>query len=43
MATTPNQARTLLLTFFGPFPGVPVNPTVVLAEGAQRLLTQMIH
>lgn len=41
MATTPNQARTLLLTFFGPFPGVPVNPTVALAEGAQRLLTQM--
>ena len=40
MATTPNQARTLLLTFFGPFPGVPVNPTVALAEGAQRLLTQ---
>ena len=41
MATTPNQARTLLLTFFGPFPGVPVNPTVALAEGAQRLLTRM--
>lgn len=41
MATTPNQARTLLLTYFGPFPGVPVNPTVALAEGAQRLLTRM--
>lgn len=41
MATTPNQARTLLLTFFGPFPGVPVNPTVALAEGAQRLLARM--
>ena len=41
MATTPNQARTLLLTFFGPFPGVPVNPTVALAEGAQRLLGRM--
>ena len=41
MATTPTQARTLLLTFFGPFPGVPVNPTVALAEGAQRLLSQM--
>ena len=41
MVTTPSQARTLLLTFFGPFPGVPVNPTVVLAEDAQRLLTQM--
>lgn len=41
MATTPTQARTLLLTFFGPFPGVPVNPTVALAEGAQRLLTRM--
>lgn len=40
MATTPNQARTLLLTFFGPFPGVPVNPTVALAEGAQRLLAR---
>ena len=39
--TTSNQARTLLLTFFGPFPGVPVNPTVALAEGAQRLLAQM--
>lgn len=38
MATTPNQARTLLLTFFGPFPGVPVNPTVALAEGAVRAL-----
>ena len=41
MATTSNQARTLLLTFFGPFPGVPVNPTVALAEGAQRLLARM--
>lgn len=41
MATTPTQARTLLLTFFGPFPGVPVNPTVALAEGAQRLLARM--
>ena len=41
MTTAPTQARTLLLTFFGPFPGVPVNPTVALAEGAQRLLTQM--
>ena len=41
MATTPNQARTLLLTFFGPFPGVPVNPTVALAEGAQCLLAQI--
>ncbi len=29
MVTTPSQARTLLLTFFGPFPGVPENPTVV--------------
>ena len=35
------MANTLLLTFFGPFPGVPVNPTVALAEGAQRLLTRM--
>lgn len=41
MTTAPTQARTLLLTFFGPFPGVPVNPTVALAEGAQRLLTRM--
>ena len=41
MTTDPTQARTLLLTFFGPFPGVPVNPTVALAEGAQRLLTRM--
>lgn len=41
MATTPTQARTLLLTYFGPFPGVPVNPTVALAEGAQRLLARM--
>ena len=41
MTTAPTQARTLLLTFFGPFPGVPVNPTVALAEGAQRLLAQM--
>lgn len=41
MNTDPTQARTLLLTFFGPFPGVPVNPTVALAEGAQRLLTRM--
>lgn len=38
MATTPTQARTLLLTYFGPFPGVPVNPTVALAEGAVRAL-----
>ena len=35
------MANTLLLTYFGPFPGVPVNPTVELAEGAQRLLTRM--
>lgn len=35
------MARTLLLTFFGPFPGVPVNPTVALAAGVQRLLAQM--
>ena len=35
------MANTLLLTYFGPFPGVPVNPTVALAEGAQRLLTRM--
>ena len=28
------MANTLLLTYFGPFPGVPVNPTVALAEGA---------
>lgn len=41
MTTAPTQARTLLLTFFGPFPGVPVNPTVALAEGAQRLLARM--
>ena len=41
MTTAPTQARTLLLTFFGPFPGVPVNSTVALAEGAQRLLTRM--
>ena len=41
MTTDPTQARTLLLTFFGAFPGVPVNPTVALAEGAQRLLAQM--
>ena len=32
------MANTLLLTYFGPFPGVPVNPTVVLAEGAVRAL-----
>ena len=37
MVTTPTQARTLLLTFFGPFPGVPVNPTVALAEGCARI------
>ena len=30
------MANTLLLTYFGPFPGVPVNPTVALAEGAVR-------
>ena len=35
------MANTLLLTYFGPFPGVPVNPTVALAEGAQCLLTRM--
>lgn len=35
------MARTLLLTFFGPFPGVPVNPTVALAASVQRLLAQM--
>lgn len=38
MTTAPTQARTLLLTYFGPFPGVPVNPTVALAEGAVRAL-----
>lgn len=32
------MANTLLLTYFGPFPGVPVNPTVALAEGAVRAL-----
>ena len=32
------MANTLLLTYFGPFPGVPVNPTVALAEGAVRTL-----
>ena len=32
------MANTLLLTYFGPFPGVPVNPTVELAEGAVRAL-----
>ena len=32
------MAHTLLLTYFGPFPGVPVNPTVALAEGAVRAL-----
>lgn len=32
------MAKTLLLTYFGPFPGVPVNPTVALAEGAVRAL-----
>ena len=35
------MANTLLLTYFGPFPGVPVNPTVALAEGAQCLLAQI--
>lgn len=35
------MANTLLLTYFGPFPGVPVNPTVALAEGAVRALTRM--
>ena len=32
------MANTLLLTYFGPFPGVPVNPTVALAEGAVQAL-----
>ena len=32
------MANTLLLTYFGPFPGVPVNPTVALAEGSVRAL-----
>lgn len=32
------MANTLLLTYFGPFPGVPVNPTVALAEGTVRAL-----
>ena len=32
------MANTLLLTYFGPFPGVSVNPTVALAEGAVRAL-----
>ena len=32
------MANTLLLTYFGPVPGVPVNPTVALAEGAVRAL-----
>ena len=32
------MANTLLLTYFGPFSGVPVNPTVALAEGAVRAL-----
>ena len=32
------MAKTLLLTYFGPVPGVPVNPTVALAEGAVRAL-----
>ena len=32
------MANTLLLTYFGPVPGVPVNPTVALAEGSVRAL-----
>lgn len=32
------MANTLLLTYFGPFPGVPVNPTVALAEGSVQAL-----
>ena len=41
MSVEPGQARTLLLTYFGPFPGVPVNPTFALATGTRRLLAEM--